>query len=489
MPNTVDSTEPLSIQSGTAASRCFAVWTRVLSADREQRSLGLGRKDEESERDSRSPKPRRAETLGRRGSRLKQSRTKQMTEEEFVTALSSNWIAERPKAITSPAVNRSQVQAAFVSSYLPKNRVRYPQFEWMSNVASGSRAMHYALDAWCLSEVGRQQGDVDIKRTAALMHAQALRHMILEINAKERNVGLLIGTVYILQTCDFFANLTAGSPQWRIHIHAMLPLLTASDAQSLDVGIQSMTQWNCRWFLLWDALLSRKRIIGFQVFVDDPNDPFKTHLAELSELSFRVPGVLEDCDTLRQQTAAELIEGVADVLRKLVELEFQLHAWMTASYRRTPEMRPIRIRSEDATFAAFNSESQMFPYLYDLCDYSSTLSHQVQWLALLTLGEAHWDVFKTLGEHMNADGLQQQRLEKLCEDYADSLCMSVAFLRKCVNGTWALLATVGPLYFASLHYRKHGKLEKLAWCANAAMELEQQGIRTPFSRHVDGESL
>ena len=219
-----------------------------------------------------------------------------------------------------------------------------------------------------------------------------------------------------------------------------------------------------------------------------PVGPFIEYLAELSNLSFLVPGSLEDCDKLRSKAAKTQIphQQVELLFHGIAKLESKLHAWTAARYREAARFKPRRIALDEANFPVFNARSQTFARTYDFADFSVALSHQPYWLCLLALSEAQLEVLR-MCQHKSApmtksDDPHMPYLESYCEHYADSLCRSSSFLRKESHGTWALLATVGPLYFASLHYIRYARLEKLHWCVTAAMELEELGIQTPFSR-------
>lgn len=421
-----------------------------------------------------------------------------MSKEEFVTILSHAG-AQNPQSSTllSPSAHRSQMQAALVHSFLHKTRATYPQFEWLRDVAPGSRAMTSALDAWCLFELGRTKNDVRYQHAAISTQGAAIRYMSAELSLPEsrRRTAHIIGAAYMLQICDFFAidNKNVDGLRWRVHAQAISQVLGLTKTSNLDAGIFAVTNWSPRYFLLWDALLSRKRVGCLPLLDARPIEPVMDCFAELYNISFRVPGALECCDILRGKAAkGQRSQQRAEfLLRSIARLESRLKAWTAVRYKERPDFEPSEICLERATFPVFNPASPILTTTFDFIDFSAALAHQVHWLCLLNLAEAQRHILQDCllqlpttassdSPSNKDDDPQVQDLANRSELYADSLCKSVSFLRNERDGTWALLAAVGPLYFASLHYMRENRTEKLRWTVNAAMELERLGICTPF---------
>lgn len=164
--------------------------------------------------------------------------------------------------------------------------------------------------------------------------------------------------------------------------------------------------------------------------------------ASLADLSIKTASLIENSDNLYEQDASPGLSHVLCVLQELAKVESKIHAWMASHYKTTAGSQ---YHFTAAPYRRIQGALPLFRLVYDFSDLGSNLVHIGYWICLLALVDAQVDILKTYRRLLDVESAQFLQLEKLVTEYADNICMSIAFMTKPDCGWSGRVIAIRPL--------------------------------------------
>ncbi|GIZ42492.1 hypothetical protein CKM354_000575800 [Cercospora kikuchii] len=386
--------------------------------------------------------------------------------------------------LRSASIERLTFQATFIDLFFDKAGTRFRGFEIILSSADRAPALITALDAICLVHVGTTHKDQRLLEAARVTYGSALAKVRRKILAPQQDASLLVAAVYLLTICEFFSATAAPDQGWRRHIRGILQLLGALDLAALDPSIRVLVGTLLRGPAVWHAILERKSLPSLdkiQHAIDD-GTTFSSSTSFI-KLAVRVPGTIEQVDLLRYAKPRPSVATLSKCCREIVSLCNELRSWM-GSWSDTLSEEPFTIAPiailADHKGAVTTSETA-FPFAYRFSNPLLAPKHRTYWTCMLSLTQAHLDLFEAFPELLHELQSHDQEMEMLitiATELADHLCMTIAFDTQPENGYVALFSAMVPLELAAAWYKRRNDTVKLGWCRRAMRIFEAAGLQT-----------
>ncbi|PPJ51578.1 hypothetical protein CBER1_09872 [Cercospora berteroae] len=386
--------------------------------------------------------------------------------------------------LRSASIERLKFRAAFIELFFDKAGTRFKGFEIILSSADRTPALTTALDAICLVHVGTTHNDQRLLEAARMTYGSALAKVRREIIAPDRDASLLVAAVYLLTICEFFSATAAPDQGWRRHIRGILQLLGSLDLAALDSSIRILVGTLLRGPAVWHAILERKSLPSLhkiQHAIDD-GTTFSSSTSFI-RLAVRVPGIIEQVDLLRYAKPRPTVAALSKCCQEIVCLCNELQQWMSSWADTLVEdafrIAPISILADSK--AAIANSKTAFPVAYQFSNPLLAPKHRTYWTCMLSLMQAHLDIYEAFPDHLHelqSDDQEMERLITTATALADHLCMTIAFDTQPENGYVALFSALPPLELAAAWYRRRNDAVKLGWCRRAMRIFETAGLQT-----------
>ena len=385
--------------------------------------------------------------------------------------------------LRSASIERLTFQATFINLFFDRAGTRFRGFEIILSSGDRAPALITALDAICLVHVGTTHKDQRLLEAARVTYGSALAKVRREILAPQRDASLLVAAAYLLTSSEFFAATAAPDQGWRRHIRGILQLLGALDLAALDPSIRILVGTLLRGPAVWHAILERKSLPSLdkiQHAIDD-GTTFSSSTSFI-KMAVKVPGIIELVDLLRYADPRPTVAALTKCCREIVSLCNELQHWMdswTESLVTPFQVAPISILA-DRKGAVTTSETA-FPFAYRFSNPLLAPKHRTYWTCMLSLAQAHLDLFEAFPENLHelqSDDQEMDRLITTATELADHLCMTIAFDTQPENGYVALFSAMVPLELAAAWYKRRNDTVKLGWCRCAMRIFEAAGLQT-----------
>lgn len=385
----------------------------------------------------------------------------------------------------SPAAHRLQLRSASCAIWFPENLCAgfAESFSFMTSQAPNTPSLAVALDASCLIQIGQERHDERMVLEGKKMYCDALRFLRigLALSARQRSDALL-GTIMVLQVSE--ANMVMDGADWRNHSKGVTAFMRDriwSEKRS-HFGWPRLVEHQFRTFQYWDALSARRPIDG--VLLDDA--------PALLLIAQTIPGALAECDEVCYGCFDE--EQAIGVARRLKDIETDLVDW-TAQWNRCMREAPFQlVASDKMPFPKRNlstgKQKDAFPHIFRFNELTDCLDHVICSASMLVIKRAMLDLSLAARTSSAATAVLrgcipgQKLLTNGTTACADTLCMGLPYLCEPQHGKFGKLVTAPPLgiareWYAHLMHDTGSKQAalKLAWCRNAAMTIENEGIR------------
>ncbi|CAK1357292.1 unnamed protein product [Cercospora beticola] len=386
--------------------------------------------------------------------------------------------------LRSASIERLTFQATFINLFFDKAGTRFRGFEIILSSADRAPALITALDAICLVHVGTKHKDQRLLEAARVTYGSALAKVRREILAPQRDASLLVAAVYLLTICEFFSATAAPDEGWRRHIRGILQLLGALDLAALDPSIRILVGTLLRGPAVWHAILERKSLPSLDKIQHALADgtTFSSSTGFI-KLAVRVPGIIEKVDFLRHANPRPSVAALSMCCREIVSLCNELQHWMTLWTETLLEepfqIAPISILADSKV--AMATSKTAFPFAYQFSNQLLAPKHRTYWTCMLSLKQAHLDLFEAFPEllhELQCDDQEMERLITTATELANHLCMTIAFDTQPENGYVALFSAMVPLELAAAWYRRRNETVKLCWCQRAMRIFEAAGLQT-----------
>lgn len=394
----------------------------------------------------------------------------------------------------SPAAHRLQLRSTSCAIWFPEDDKGgfSESFSFMTSQAPTTPSLALALDASCLVQVGQEHHNERMLLEGRKMYCDALHFLRLELSrSPSKRSDALLATINVLQVIE--ANICMGGADWRNHSEGAMVVVqrTTKDSKRLQFGWSRLVEHQFLMFQFWEGLVSKRPLDG--MLTDDA--PAILLLAQ------QIPGLLKRCDEVCLGNGSE--EQAFEIAHRLKDLDADLAHW-TAQWNRC--MRESRFQLVSADTFAFpagqtsrDGKSCAFPQVFDFNELVDCVDHFVWCGSMLAIKHAMLDLaFAAQSSHVTptlaACLPTPKALSSAGTACADGLCMGMPYSCELKHGKFGKVVTAAALsvaldWYAQLHDSTGSKIimRKLRWCRDAAVAVENDGIRVPFHDRYRGD--
>ena len=415
-----------------------------------------------------------------------QKRRKREIDRQMFMAKLQNFCGpwNRPKCFHSIPAIRMQLQAEFIHRHYAKEGEDFFPSKLILLDTPDTADFAAAANALYLTQLATAHGDQRLFQNAARSYQGALqlvRRRLMQPEACHNDH--IFGTIHIMSLCEAFRGLSVDDNSRKQHHNGMAVLFQTRGPKSIQNLYMKVQLQQHQQQALIEGLFTRRRpAIGKGVWLSVPK---KCHirLTELTSLALRVPGALEDADSLCRKGSFASPEEIMDLLSTFKNLERELQTWMIQWYTEFDTLPYWKVPASKLPWLrqVIRSESEAFTSALQFPTPLFAKGHVTYWMSLLALLQAIKQVaelhpFPLLAKTLPA---QSERLQSQISESADNLAMTAVFLINPLNGIDGHIEACGPLLFASMWFERNGGHDKLEWCYQMFQYIDSRGIRIP----------
>lgn len=382
--------------------------------------------------------------------------------------------------IPATQIYRDQLHQAFIMSYysdavvcLHKDFI--DRYYWRG---PKSQALDASRDALFLIQLGTRFQDDRLLTEGRKIHCMALRLIREEIEKPNAITDdCILGACYTVAHCEVFKVMSSQEKGWRVHMDGLLYLLRKRGPKSFKSSFAKAVFHNIRQISAMDQLLKRKKS-----FLSSPNwltnvDGTDQPAFQLTNLAFRTSEMLETAgnlaDLVSQHNMAPTgtIEETFECMDALV---LKLHQWLVDFYRSCgPE--PVHYRLVDITKVPLLEGHRcelagLSDQVYEFQNLLRATTHIYVWICLLAIRMSQLDLASVAPPEIPSTFAT---LVYEADDYAIHLCRSLAFMSLQQHRSAGMLASSGPLYWASAWFERSGNFEMKGACRRVREAFER----------------
>lgn len=397
-------------------------------------------------------------------------RPKIATREDFMAMLRA--CSRPPKPIPSEEVGTAPLFDTFVNLYQPKIHRRRPSLQMLQSIvtnAASNPALSRSTKTVSLLVLSREHRQPHFSHAAIEMYIDALRSARQEICNPDLDRVTLISVGHMLSICELFLGSTLDDSGSRHHTKWVISLVESCCQDPKFPTAHPLRASPLRLFATWEALTVRHLPSGLPLPAEDSRVHASASMATLSDLSITTASLLERSDTSCMQRSLSSASQLLDFLNELVRVESKLHGCMKSYYEVNAGVHyQYSVTRTDKR----RGVTPLFHFSYEFTDLESTTMHIGYWMCLLALTDTRLDISKAYRRLLDIESSEPfARLEKLVNEYADHICMSIPFMGRPSCGWSGRVIAIRPLRFLLQHFRKRGDWQKLSWCVQCAADL------------------
>jgi hypothetical protein len=398
--------------------------------------------------------------------------TKQMERRDFLAILSASNV--RMPDIMSPVVNRSQLQQKFKEEYIPMGEARNRTLDFVVAAAQSqhSPALGHAISCISAHILARLNNDPRPLQGAAIEYGRAIncaRHEMGKVQLK----AVRVATTHFLSVCEIFDQDLLGEKAASAHAKYIITLMEGdrNDQEPLSAKDLSATN-NVRFFAIFGAMVVRQCPLK-------PNElPLEAELmhppgsvVSLVNIALLTLSVVEVSDVFCKRDQAPQLSCIYEQLQKVIQLQGRLHEWMTRFNKQMDAALYRTIAVPRQPSPAVRETRALFAHTYEFNELADAMIFTTYWMCLLVLSQVHLEIVDTYQHKLEIEHTEYLRLQRLSDEYADSLCMTMSFMGRPSNGWAGRLGAVRPLHFLMLHYQHQKHWAKLRWVKRCAEDI------------------
>ena len=401
--------------------------------------------------------------------------------------------ANGPSSLRSVPAMRSQLQAEFVHNHYVNHGPDFAPSKLTLLETLETPGFSAATDALYLTQLGTSTGDQQLLRNGVRAYQRALQLLRVDLSIQKAcHSDSVFATINTMSLCESFSSISLDDSGRKQHMTGAAALMKSRGPGSLKTEFLQIQLQQHQQQTLVEALMSRRRpVTGCADWLRVPK-PCPIRLTELTTLSLRAVGVLEDVNAVLARGLELELDEILESLNDLQAMERDLQRWMndwysgfavspywTISVDQLPWMQNIST-SDDLLF----DHSLQFPNIV------FAKAHAAFWMPLLALRQTMKEVAELHPFPILAATAPSQRNMLIggIQECADSLCMTTMFLCNPENGADGCILECGSMHLESDWYTKHGDATKLAWCRDMFLMISARGIRTPRIAESQGAS-
>nr|POE65909.1 hypothetical protein CFP56_57599 [Quercus suber] len=397
---------------------------------------------------------------------------------------------ELVQAVRSPEIHRVQLQAEFMHYYFPWT-AQEPHFIPTRNIImhqTKTLTLQTALDALYLIQIGSAMHDERFIMHGKLSYQAALQRVRRDLSRPNSCYDdSLLAAVHMLATCEGYESLNQGenTPAQEQHMYGAAHLLQLRGPLSIKTEMQQYQLQQHLLHALFLGCFTRKAsIFGREDWAAVTADGGP--IAQLINSCLRAPTLLEQVDLFREASK----DGVSDsvdalvLLMDLQKLETELQTWLTvwndeihhpSSYTEVDSLSFPFVDNLPAELA------KVWPTAYEFKSFTCASVHSVCWFTTMLLREAMKDVQELRPWSAFGRRDQSELINGLVDEAAEKMCKCVLYLAQREHGTHGFASACAPLRFAAQWYGRSGDEQKLAWCNECLVQVnEVNGVRARF---------
>lgn len=392
------------------------------------------------------------------------------TYEDFIAMFKP--CARPAKSIASEEVATAPLYDVFVNLYQPKIDHRRSSMQMLrsivTNVASDP-ALAKATKTVSLLILSREHRHTRFAQAATEMYSDALRCARQQLVNPNLDKIMLIGVGHMLSLCELFFSTALDDTGARPHTKWVISLIESCCRDRNFPITHPLRASPLRLFATWEALIVRYLPSGLRLPAEDPLSKAPGAMATLSDLTIITTHLLESCGDFCARLPPPNTPKILQFLNELIGIETKLHKLMTNYYE---SVTGAHYRLIATTVHHRPRILSLFSYTYDFADLEAAKLHIGYWMCLLALVDARRDVSRTYRGILDIELSEPfALLEKLANEYADHICMSIPFMGRPKCGWSGRVIAIRPLRFLLQHFRKRGDWQKLGWCVQCAADL------------------
>lgn len=393
-----------------------------------------------------------------------------VTREDFLTVLQV--CTQLPKSIASEQIASAPLYDILADLYLPKlirNKSSVRMLESIVQTASSNPALARSTKTVSLLVLSREHQQSRFSHAATEMYADALQAARQQVRNPNMDKVLLISVGHMLSLCELFFGGTLDDTSSRHHTRWVMSLVESCCRDPEFPIAHPLRASPMRLFATWEALIVRRLPTGLPLPTEDSRVHPPGSMATLSDLTIITAQLLEGSDHACRDSSFSNVAQVVGFLNELVCAERKLHICMKSYYESTAGAHYQYTATESQPRSGV---TPLFPFSYGFADLESTKMHIGYWMCLLALTDARLEISKTYRHPLDIDSSEPiARLDKLVNEYADHICMSIPFMGRPSCGWSGRVIAIRPLRFLLQHFRKRGEWQKLCWCVQCATDL------------------
>ena len=417
--------------------------------------------------------------------RAQQRRTR-MTRDAFIKSIT------RPNGYLDPANSRIILTASFVDKYFPKDGSVFQGYEFLNRSAPSSPVLGHLLDMCYCLYAGVYNDDKRLLRASKILYQKGLQSLQVELKRPKANRGHLIGAIHMLQSAEIYSVLGLDEFSWRRHIPGLVYAVKANPSERLEPQVQTLLSGTIRLFALWEGLLSRKTMgtcdaLWPQIF----DVKIWGSSAGLNDIAMKVPGVLQDTDTIVRYGKAASRDVVTFCMKTIITIEGDLHGFMHMLCKKLPgQAYWITGRIPFLQLIECPKDSSCPSLGYSFPNLGVAHMHTTYWMCLLALRQAQLDIRKSMTKAQYPFPLTKAIRDKMTNDAGEcamSLIMTIPYMlefARLASGYMALACSLAPLQMAYLWYKQQKDLVLMTHCQRIGRYIESLGIRCSWADEI-----